>query len=574
MVKNHKYLSLHKESKGIYMTHPISDALYDAGIKLSGLGEPFVEMEAQFWRFLPGLVFLLVFVLVGWLVGKIIAKAFRKFLEKVGFEKAMQKIKIEKHFKSIGFESVSHFISIFIFWFVFLIFFQIGLGAVKIEIISDILAPIILFIPRALIAALLIVIGLYVGTLISEMVIKALKKTGIQKKIGEIDKHLRQTGYGMLDILGIIIKVWVVLFFVQAALDILTIAALTEIISPIILYFPRIVTAFFVVLIGLIVADYIVQMVRKWLKGTEMGKKIASADKASETTGFSILKLVLMFVKVWILLIFVQLALDILAIPILTQFINPILLYFPRLIVAMGVIIIGLLVTEWVIKIVHGLLKEFEAHKFIKPLEDIVKKPGLVMKFLDFIIKVTIMLIFIDIAVAILGITIISELVNKVILWMPNVFAAALILLLGMWVAGWLSDKTMKMSEENKVPFPSMVSNAVKFLVIYIVITMALAQLGIQVPVLYLAFGIVLGAVMIGVGAGFAFGLKDVSKNMGGYLQVSELVKPGDKIEVGDYKGQVKEVTRYNVIIRDEMGNQKAIPNNYLVENTVTTIAS
>lgn len=556
------------------MTHPISDAFYDAGIKLGGLGEPFVEMEAQFWQFLPGLVFLLVFVLVGWLVGKIIAKAFRKFLEKVGFEKAMQKIKIEKHFKSIGFESVSHFISIFIFWFVFLIFFQIGLGAVKIEIISDILAPIILFIPRALIAALLIVIGLYVGTLISEMVIKALKKTGIQKKIGEIDKHLRQTGYGILDILGIIIKVWVVLFFVQAALDILTIAALTEIISPIILYFPRIVTAFFVVLIGLIVADYIVQMVRKWLKGTEMGKKIASADKASETSGFSILKLVLLFVKVWILLIFVQLALDILAIPILTQFINPILLYFPRLIVAMGVIIIGLLVTEWVIKIVHGLLKEFEAHRFIKPLEDIVKKPGLVMRFLDFIIKVTIMLIFIDIAVAILGITIISELVNKVILWMPNVFAAALIVLLGMWVAGWLSDKTMKMSEENKVPFPSMVSNAVKFLVIYIVITMALAQLGIQVPVLYLAFGIVLGAVMIGVGAGFAFGLKDVSKNMGGYLQVSELVKPGDKIEVGDYKGQVKEVTRYNVIIRDEMGNQKAIPNNYLVENTVTTIAS
>ncbi|MFO7990863.1 MAG: mechanosensitive ion channel [Thermoplasmata archaeon] len=556
------------------MTHPISDALYDAGIKLGGIGEPFVEMEAQFWKFLPGLVFLIVFILIGWLVGKLIAKGFRKFLEKVGFEKAMQKIKLEKHFKSIGFESVSHFISIFIFWFVFLIFFQIGLGAVKIEIISDILAPIILFIPRALIAALLIVIGLYVGTLISEMVIKALKKTGIQKKIGEIDKHLRQTGYGMLDIFGIIIKIWVLLFFVQAALDILSIAALTDILNPIILYFPRIVTAFFVVLIGLIVADYIVEMIRKWLKSTEMGKKIATADKSSETSGFSILKLVLIFVKVWILLIFVQLALDILAIPILTQFINPILLYFPRLIVAMGVIIIGLLVTEWVIKMVHGLLKEFEAHKFIKPLEDIIKKPGLVMKFLDFIIKVTIMLIFVDIAVAILGITIISELVNKVILWMPNVFAAMLIVLLGMWIAGWLSDKTLEMSKENKVPFPSMVSNAVKFLVIYIVITMALAQLGIQVPVLYLAFGIVLGAVMIGIGAGFAFGLKDVSKNMGGYLQVSELVKPGDNIEVGDYKGQVKEITRYNVIIRDEMGNQKAIPNNYLVENTVTTFSS
>jgi len=556
------------------MTHPIADALYDAGIKLGGLGEPFAEMEAQFWKIMPGLIFLLVFILIGWLVGKVIAKTFRKFLERIGFEKAMKKVRIDKHFKSIGFENVSHFISIFIFWFVFLIFFQIGLGAVKVEVISDILSPIILFIPRALIAALLVVIGLYVGTLVSEMVVKALKKTGIKKKIGEIDKHLKQTGYDMLSILGVIIKVWVLLFFVQAALDILSIAALTQILNPIIMYFPRVVMAFFVILFGLIVANYIVDMIKDWLKRTDMGKKISATDRSTETKGLSVLSLVLMFVKVWILLIFIQVALDILSIPILTTFINPILLYFPRLIVATGIIIIGLLVTDWVIKILHGLLKEFDAHKFIKPVEDMIKKPGLVMRFIDFVVKVTIMLIFIDIAVAVLGITIISELVNTVILWIPNVFAAALIVLLGLWVAGWLHDKTLEMSKENKVPFPSMVSNAVKFLVIYIVITMALAQLGIEVPVLYLAFGIILGAVMIGIGAGFAFGIKDVSKNMGGYLQVNEIVKPGDKIEVGEYKGKVQELTRYNTIIQDEMGNRQAIPNTYLVENTVTTLSS
>ncbi len=554
------------------MSHPIADALYDAGIKLGGFGEPFAEMEAQFWEFIPGLVFLLVLILIGWLVGKLIARAFRKFLEKVGFEKAMKKVRVDKHFKSIGFESVSHFVSIFVFWFVFLIFFQIGLGAVKIEIISDILSPIILFIPRALIAALLVVVGLYVGTLVSDMVVKALKKTGIQKKISEVDKHLKQTGYDILSILGMIIKVWVVLFFVQAALDILAITALTEILTPIILYFPRVVTAFFVVLLGLIIGNYAVKLIKNWLDQTPMGKKISETDKESETKGLSILGLALSLVKVWIVLIFVQVALGILAIPILTTFINPILLYFPRIIVAAGVLIIGLLVAEWITKMVHGLMKEFDAKKFTKPVEDMMSKPGIVIRFIDFLLKVTVMLIFVDIAVAILGITIISELVNEVILWIPNVFAAALIVLIGLWIAGWLEDKALKMSKENEVPFPSLVSNAVRFLVIYIVITMALAQLGIEVPVLYLAFGIILGGVMIGISAGFAFGLKDVSKNMGGYLQVNEIVSPGDDIQVGDYEGTVKKVTRYNVIIRDTEGNQKAIPNDYLVENTVTTI--
>ena len=555
------------------MASPISDALYDAGIKLGGFGEPFAEMEAQFWEFLPGLIFLLVFILVGYVVGKLIASVFRKFLEKIGFEKAMNKIKLGKHFRKMGFKSASHFISIFIFWFVFLIFLQLGVGAADIEIISDILSPIILFIPRALIAALLIVIGLYVGTLVSEMVVKALNKSGLKKSVKSVDQQLKGTGYSLFSILGIIIKVWVVLFFVQAALDILAIRALTDFVRPILDYFPRVVIAFFVVLAGLVIADYIVKWIRNWFEEADIGRTLTRADDKTMVKGLSILGIALTLVKVWILVIFIQIALDILAIETLQTVINPILLYFPRILVAMAIIIIGLIVTDFVLNIVHKLLEEMESGKFIKPAEDIIKKPGVIMKFVDFLVKITVMLIFINIAVAVLGIEILAELVTTVILWIPNLFAAAIIVLLGLWVAGWLYDKTMESSKKHELPFPALVANAVKFLVIYIVITMALAQLGIEVPVLYLAFGITLGAVMIGLGAGFAYGLKGVMSNMGGYLQVKEIVKPGEKIEVGEYSGEVKEITRYNTIIIDERGNKQSIPNTYLVDNTVTTMS-
>ncbi|MFO7942982.1 MAG: mechanosensitive ion channel [Anaerolineales bacterium] len=555
------------------MASPISDALYDAGIKLGGFGEPFAEMESQFWEFLPGLIFLLVFILVGYVVGKLIANIFRKFLEKIGFEKAMNKMKLGRHFRKMGFKSASHFISIFIFWFVFLIFLQLGVGAADIGIISDILSPIILFIPRALIAALLIVIGLYVGTLVSDMVVKALNKTGLKKSVKSVDQQLKGTGYSLFSILGIIIKVWVVLFFVQAALDILAIRALTDFVRPILDYFPRVVIAFFVVLAGLVIADYIVKWIRNWLEEADIGRTLTRADDKTMVKGLSILGIALTLVKVWVLVIFIQIALDILAIETLQTVINPILLYFPRILVAMAIIIIGLIVTDFVLNIVHKLLEEMESGKFIKPAEDIIKKPGIIMRFVDILVKITVMLIFINIAVAVLGIGILADLVATVILWIPNLFAAAIIVLLGLWVAGWLYDKTMESSKKHELPFPALVANAVKFLVIYIVITMALAQLGIEVPVLYLAFGITLGAVMIGLGAGFAYGLKGVMSNMGGYLQVKEIVKPGEKIEVGEYSGEVKEITRYNTIIIDERGNKQSIPNTYLVDNTVTTMS-
>lgn len=555
------------------MTSPISDALYDAGVKLGGFGEPFAEMEAQFWEFLPGLIFLLVFILVGYVVGKVIAGVFRKFLEKIGFEKAMKKVRLGRHFRKIGFKSVSHFISIFIFWFIFLIFLQLGVGAADIEIISDILSPIILFIPRALIAALLIVIGLYVGTLVSDMVVKVLNRTGLKKSVRSVDEQLKGTGYNLFSILGIIIKVWVVLFFVQAALDIIAIRALTDFVNPILAYFPRVVVAFFVVLVGLVIADYVVKLIRDWLKEAEIGKTLTRADDKTMVSGLSILGIALILVKVWILVIFIQIALDILAIETLQNLVNPILLYFPRILVAMAIIIVGLVITDFVLNIVHKLLEEMESGKFIKPVEDVIKRPGVIMKFVDFIVKITVMLVFINMAVAVLGIEIIAELVNTVILWIPNLFAAAVIVILGLWVAGWLYDKTMESSKKHELPFPTLVANAVKFLVIYIVITMALAQLGIEVPVLYLAFGITLGAVMIGLGAGFAYGLKGVMSNMGGYLQVKEIVKPGEKIEVGEYSGEVKEITRYNTIIVNESGNKQSIPNTYLVDNTVTTMS-
>lgn len=552
------------------MVNPITRSLYDAGLKLGGFGEPFVEMETAFWNIVPDLVFLLILLLVGYVVSKFVAKLVRRFLEKLGFDKAMEKVKIDKHFKSIGLESASQFMGIFVFWFIFLIFLQLGVGAIGISLITDLLTPIVLIIPRALIAALLVVIGLYVGTLIANVVEKALQKSGLKKTVAPIDKEIKGTGYTLFSTLALIIKVWIVLLFVQTAVGILAIQALTDFITPIILFFPRIVVAYIVVIVGLVIANYIVNLIKNWLQTTPMGKKFTKVDKKAEKGGFSILNLALIFIKAWILLIFIQIALDIVAIDILTTFINPIILYFPRLLVAMALIIIGLIVVDIILKIIHKLFDELGVKQFIEPVDKMIKRPGLMMRFIDFLITVLVLLIFIDMAVAVLDIVQLNQLVNTVILYIPNLFAAAFIIVFGLWFAGWLSDKVQAMSKENELPFPALLATGVKFIVIFVVLTIALAQMRIEVPILYIAFAIVLGAVMIGVGAGFAYGMKDISANMAGYVQVNEIVTPGDNVTVGEYTGTVEKITRFTTVLKDKDGRQHAIPNTYLVKNTVS----
>lgn len=554
------------------MTSPLADALYDAGLKLGGFGEPFVLLEQQFWDLIPGLIFFFAILLVGYIVSKIIASVARKVLEKVGFETAMEKVKIQRHFKSIGFESVSRFLAIFVFWFIFLIFLQMGMGYLGANAITDLLQPIVLLIPRALIAALLVVIGLYVGTLVANLVKKILDKSGLGKTVKPIDKQIVSTGYSLFSLLALIIKAWIVLIFVGISVDILDISILTQFIQPIILFFPNVILAFLVMVAGLFIADYVVNAVEDWLKKTAIGKKLKKTDKSVEKKGFSILGLALIFIKAWILLIFVQIALDILAIEILTTFINPIILYFPRILIATVLIIIGLIVVDIVLKIIHKLLMELNANVFIDPVDKMLKQKGLVMRFIDFLITVTVMLIFVDVAVAVLEITQITELVNTVVLYIPNLFAAAIIVLIGLWFAGWLSDKILSMSKDNELPFPSLIANAVRFIVMFMVITMALAQIQIEVPILYITFAIAFGAVMIGLGAGFAYGMKDISANITGYIQVKDIVKSGDNVEVGEYSGRVEKITRYTTMIKDSSGKRHAIPNTYLVKNTVTKL--
>lgn len=552
------------------MPSPISDTLYNAGLKLGGFGEPFVRLEQSFWNVLSGLIIFLVVLLIGYIISKIIANLAKKILLKIGFEKAMEKVKIDKHFKSLGFENVSHFMSIFVFWFVLLIFLQIGIGYLQADTLTNLLQPIIVLIPRALIAALLVVVGLYVGTIIADIVKKVLDKSGLQKTVQPIDKQISSMGYSFFSIIALVVKIWIVLIFVGIAVDLLQIAILSRFVQPIILYFPNVIISFFIVIFGLFVADYVVTALKNWLEKTPMGKTLKKADKSTEKSGFSILSIALLFVKAWILLIFVQIALDVLSIRAINTIINPIILYFPRLLIAMMLIIIGLLVVDVILKITHKLLSELGAKTFIDPVDKMLKKPGLIMRFINFLITVTVMLIFVNMAVAVLDITQLSNLINTVILYMPNLFAAAVIVMVGLWFAGWISDKILKMSKDNELPFPSLIANAVKFVVMFLVLTMALAQVKIEVPILYIAFAIAFGAVMIGLGAGFAYGMKDISANMAGYIQVSELVKKGDDISVGDYSGVVQKVTRYTTIIKDKKGLQHSIPNTYLVKNTVS----
>ncbi|MFW5945433.1 MAG: mechanosensitive ion channel family protein [Candidatus Natronoplasma sp.] len=435
------------------------------------------NIRETFLELAPGLVFFFALVIIGYVVAKLASWSITKISKKIGLEKAMVRVGVTKQVKKLGLKSVSGLIGILFFWFIFVIFLQVALDYAGIQTLTDILAPIVLFIPRLIVAVIVLVIGLYVA----EMVVKFLKE---------------------------------------------------------------------------------------FIRKSPLSKDIMKVDKMTDKAGISLMDIIYIFVKAFILLFFINIALEIIAIPILADFINPVLIVIPLLIAAMAVIVIGLIVTNYVVDFAMKMLKEFEVDRLIEPVESMVEREGITLKVISYVLKLFIMLIFVQIAVGILNregmFNQLAELVNTVILWIPNLLVAIFIGLIGFWIATWIHGKVVKHGRELDLPFIQFIAKGVQALVIYIAIVMALAQIGIEVPILYLVFGIAVGAVFLGLGVGFAYGSKDVFLNLVGSIQSDQTLKEGDKIEVEGYEGVIKSVGRYSVELETSMGKTVHIPHSKL----------
>lgn len=452
-----------------------------------GILESFEEVLNTIWEgfisIIPKLILTIGLLIIGYLVAKGASWIFCKALKKAGFDKAMEKVGVAAQLKGIGIESVTKFLGIFVFWFIFVIVLQIAIARLGVPSVTDILAPIILFIPRILIAAIVVLIGLYIANVVANRLMERFQETQVGKQLMDIDKKTKKAGISMIQVVSMFIKVFILLFFVQVALEIVNIGVLAEIITPIMIILPLVLVALFIVLVGILVA-------------------------------------------------------------------------------------------EFVVKTVLRLAKDFEIEKLIKPVEATIGREGVIIRAFTFVIRVLVLLIFIQLAVGVLNSTgafdALADLINTAILWIPSVIAALIIVLLGFWFAGWVNEKMLVSGKEIELPYPEVMAAAVKYMIIYIAIVIAIAQIGIEVQMLYIITAIILGAVFIGVGAGFAVGSKDLFANIGGHLQSNKVLTVGNRITIDEkYTGKVSKVDRFTTTLIADNGDKIVIPNSKLTKAVV-----
>ncbi|ELZ08391.1 MscS Mechanosensitive ion channel [Halovivax asiaticus JCM 14624] len=145
-----------------------------------------------------------------------------------------------------------------------------------------------------------------------------------------------------------------------------------------------------------------------------------------------------------------------------------------------------------------------------------------------------------------------------VTLFLPQLFVAILVLVVGFIVADKAELMVGEYLRSVKLPEASLIPRVVKYSILYVVILIALAQVGVNVLAL-LVLLIVYSAGIVIVGA-FAFKDFLVSSAVGIYLLLNQPYGIGDRIRIGDRSGIVQEVDIFVTIVESE-DEQYVIPN-------------
>jgi hypothetical protein len=129
------------------------------------------------WRsvalFVPKFVAFLLILLIGWFIAKAIGKAVDKILERVGFDRAVERGGIKKALAKSQYDA-SSIVGKIVYYALLLFVLQLAFGIFGPNPISDLLTGVIAFLPKAIVAIVIVVVAAAIAAAVRELIANTL----------------------------------------------------------------------------------------------------------------------------------------------------------------------------------------------------------------------------------------------------------------------------------------------------------------------------------------------------------------------------------------------------------------
>jgi hypothetical protein len=123
--------------------------------------------------FVPKFIAFLLILLIGWFVAKAIGKAVDKILERVGFDRAVERGGIKKALANSQYDA-SGIVGKLVYYALLLFVLQLAFGVFGPNPISDLITGVIAFLPKAIVAIIIIVVASAIAAAVRELISNTL----------------------------------------------------------------------------------------------------------------------------------------------------------------------------------------------------------------------------------------------------------------------------------------------------------------------------------------------------------------------------------------------------------------
>lgn len=254
----------------------------------------------------------------------------------------------------------------------------------------------------------------------------------------------------------------------------------------------------------------------------------------------------------------------------LSGFWTEIAVFLPNLLATAVVVLVGLflskLITSWIANMASklGFNRLCDKLAVSAMLNKLGFKRG-PSQLLGAALHFFLVLVILVAAAETLGLQRFSGILDDFVLYLPKIFGALLITLIGLFVAKAGKTQTENALQNMGVEYGSSVGRVLQVLVLFITFSLAIGQLEMETALLNLVFTVLIASLGISIALALGLGSQSIAKSVISGIYAREQLMPGDQIEFDDFKGNVVSVSTVNTVLENADGERLSIPNQELL---------
>lgn len=230
--------------------------------------------------------------------------------------------------------------------------------------------------------------------------------------------------------------------------------------------------------------------------------------------------------------------------------------FMPKLIAVIAVLIIGWLLIKIVTFLIKKALKFSKIDVLADKLQEIdifknisIEPTIIIVKVVKWILLLLMLIIISDI----LGLQMLTDGIASFIGYLPRLFSAIAILMIGIYIANIIKNAIQSLFKSLDLGGSNVIGSIVFFAIVVIVSITALNQAGIDTEMITSNLTLILGSLLLAFTIAFGLGSKEIVQRLLFGFYSRKNLKVGQRIKIGGIEGTIEAIDNiYLTLVTDD----------------------